>query len=94
MALWADAVETAGTFYPPKVIAAYEAGKKYTDSTVGPISWRAADHQLVRPVVVLKGKKAADMKNKDDFYDVVEIVPGEGIMQDPSAFGCKLGEAM
>ena len=93
IALWADAVETAGTFYPPKVIEAYEAGKKYADSTVGPISWRAADHQLVRPVIVVKGKKPADMKNKDDFYEVVEVVPGDGIMQDPSAFGCALGDA-
>ena len=93
VALWADAVETAGTFYPPKVIAAYEAGKKYADSTVGPISWRAADHQLIRPVVVVKGKKQADMANKDDFYDIVEIVPGDNIMQSPDAFGCKLGSA-
>lgn len=93
IALWADAVETAGTFYPPKIIAAYEAEKKYTESTVGPISWRAADHQLVRPVIVVKGKKKADMANKDDFYEVVDIVPGDTIMQDPSAFGCKLGNA-
>ncbi|HVY19279.1 MAG TPA: substrate-binding protein [Bauldia sp.] len=93
IALWADAVETAGTFYPPKIIEAYESGKKYTDTTVGPISWRAADHQLIRPVIVVQGKKAADMKGKDDYYQVVEIVPGDGIMQDPSAFGCKMGDA-
>ena len=91
IALWADAVETAGTFYPPEIIKAYESSKKYTDSIVGPVSWRAADHQLIRPVIVVKGKKTADMKSKDDFYDVVEIVPGDNIMQDPSAFGCKLG---
>ncbi len=91
IALWADAVETAGTYFPPKVIEAYEAGKKYADSTVGPISWRAADHQLIRPVIVVQGKKTADMKNKDDFYSVVQIVPGDGIMQDPTAFGCNLG---
>jgi len=93
IALWADAVETAGTFYPPEIIKAYESGKKYADSLVGPVSWRAADHQLIRPVVVVKGKKAADMKGKDDYYDVVEIVPGDGIMQDPATFGCKLGDA-
>jgi hypothetical protein len=32
-----------------------------------------------------------DMKNKEDYYDVVEIVPGEGLMQKPDAFGCNLG---
>ena len=90
IALWADAVETAGTFYPPEIIKAYESGKKYADSIVGPVSWRAADHQLIRPVIVVKGKKTADMKGKDDYYDVVEIVAGDNIMQDPTAFGCKL----
>ena len=93
VALWADAVETAGTFYPPKVIAAYESGKKYTDSLVGPVSWRAADHQLIRPVIVVKGKKTSEMANKNDFYEVISVVPGDGIMQAPDAFGCKLGDA-
>ena len=32
------------------------------------------------------------MKNKDDFWEVMEIVPGEGLMQAPDAFGCKLGD--
>ncbi len=31
------------------------------------------------------------MKSPDDYWDVVEIVPGEGLMQAPDAFGCKLG---
>jgi branched-chain amino acid transport system substrate-binding protein len=32
------------------------------------------------------------MKNKEDWYDVVEIVPGEGLMQKPDAFGCHPGD--
>ena len=55
-ALWADAVENAGTFYPPDVIKAYEAGRKI-QSTVGEVYFRAADHQLVRPVIIVRGKK-------------------------------------
>jgi hypothetical protein len=31
------------------------------------------------------------MKSADDYWDVVEVVPGEGLMQPPGAFGCKLG---
>jgi branched-chain amino acid transport system substrate-binding protein len=31
------------------------------------------------------------MKNPEDFYEIIEIVPGEGLMQAPDAFGCKLG---
>ena len=93
IALWANAVETAGTFYPPEVIKAYENGAHIKNSTLGEVWWRAADHQLVRPVFVVKGKKQADMKGPDDYYDIVEVVPGEGIMQAPDAFGCKPGEA-
>ena len=40
--------ERAGTFYPPEVIKAYEAGQ-HNNSTVGDVYFRAADHQLVRP---------------------------------------------
>jgi branched-chain amino acid transport system substrate-binding protein len=89
-AMWADAVENAGSFYPPDVIKSYEAGRKM-QSTVGEVYFRAADHQLVRPVIIVRGKKPSDMKNKEDFYEIVEVVPGEGLMQKPDAFGCNLG---
>jgi hypothetical protein len=42
-------------------------------------------------VIIVKGKMQKDMKNKEDYYDVIEIVPGAGLMQKPDAFGCKLG---
>ncbi len=90
-ALWAEAVENAGTFYPPDVIKSFEAGRKL-QSTVGEVYFRKEDHQLVRPVIIVRGKKPSDMKNKEDFYDVVEIDPGLALMQKPDAFGCKLGD--
>jgi ABC-type branched-subunit amino acid transport system substrate-binding protein len=90
VAMWADAVERAKTFYPPDVIKAYEAGY-HLQSTVGEVWMRGADHQLVRPVIITRGKKPADMKGTDDYYDVIDVVPGEGLMQAPDAFGCKLG---
>ena len=93
IALWADAVTRAGSFYPPDVIKAYEAGKQ-TQSTVGEVYFRAEDHQLVRPVVIQRGKKKAEMKNPDDYYEIVEIAPGLPLMQKPDAFGCKLGDAV
>ncbi len=89
-ALWAEAVENAGTFYPPDVIKSYEAGRKI-QSLVGEVYWRAEDHQLVRPVFIVKGKDPKAMKNKEDFYDVVETLPGLPLMQKPDAFGCNLG---
>ena len=91
IALWADAVERAKTFYPPEVIKAYEAGTHY-ETDLGDVWFRPQDHQLVRPVVVVRGKKPADMRNAEDYYEIVEIVPGEPLMQKPDAFGCKLGD--
>jgi len=89
-ALWADAVEHAGTFYPPDVIKSYEAGRKI-NSIVGEVYWRAADHQLVRPVIIVRGKTPKAMKNNEDFWEVTDILPGLPLMQAPDAFGCQLG---
>jgi branched-chain amino acid transport system substrate-binding protein len=91
-ATWARMVEEAGTFYPPDVIKAYEKGETLP-STVGDVHYRTEDHQCVRPVIIVKGKMEKDMKGKEDYYDVVEIVPGEGLMQKPDAFGCNLGNS-
>ena len=90
-ALWAEAVENAGTFYPPDVIKSFEAGRKI-QSTVGEVYFRKEDHQLVRPVVIVRGKAPKQMRNKEDFWEVTEIVPGAPLMQKPDAFGCKLGD--
>src|SRR5579863_2451351 len=90
-ALWAEAVENAGSFYPPDVIKSYEAGRK-VNSLVGEVSWRAADHQLIRPVIIVKGKAKSAMKNPEDFWEVTEVVPGAPLMQAPDAFGCSLGD--
>jgi branched-chain amino acid transport system substrate-binding protein len=89
-ALWAEAVENAGSFYPPDVIKSYETPRKL-QSFVGEVSWRPEDHQLVRPVVIVRGKAKSAMRNKEDFWEVVDVVPGAGLMQKPDAFGCKLG---
>jgi ABC-type branched-subunit amino acid transport system substrate-binding protein len=90
-AQWANMVETAGTFYPPDVIKTYEKGATIP-SLLGDVHYRPEDHQCVRPVIIVKGKAAKDMKNKEDYYDVVEIIPGAGLMQKPTDFGCNLGE--
>ena len=61
-------------------------------SLVGDVHYRPEDHQCVRPVVIVRGKEPKDMKNKEDFWEVLEVVPGAPLMQKPDAFGCKLGE--
>jgi branched-chain amino acid transport system substrate-binding protein len=90
-AIWARMVSEAGTFYPPAVIKQYEKGETFP-SFVGDVHFRAADHQLVRPVIIVRGKKPSQMKNSEDYWEVLEVVPGEKLMQSPDAFGCKLGD--
>jgi ABC-type branched-subunit amino acid transport system substrate-binding protein len=89
-ALWAEAVEHAGSFYPPDVIKSYETPRKL-NSFVGDVQWRPEDHQLIRPVIIVKGKAKSAMRDKEDFWEVIEEVPGAGLMQKPDAFGCNLG---
>lgn len=88
---WARMVEEAGTFYPPDVIKQYEK-QETIPSLVGDVNYRKEDHQAIRPVVIVKGKMQKDMKGKEDYYDVVEVVPGKNLMQKPDAFGCNLGD--
>ncbi|MBV8838980.1 MAG: substrate-binding protein [Alphaproteobacteria bacterium] len=90
-AVWARMIEETGSFYPPDVIKTYEKGETFP-STVGDVHFRPEDHQLVRPVVIVKGKAPKDMKNKEDYWEVTDVVDGGPLMQKPDAFGCHLGE--
>jgi len=89
MLVWADAVERAGTFYPVEVIKALESGHK-VDSIYGEVYYRAGDHQMVRPVPVVVGKKPDEMKGPEDFYRIVELVPGEQTLPPLAETGCKM----
>jgi ABC-type branched-subunit amino acid transport system substrate-binding protein len=89
MLVWADAVERAGTFYPIDVIKALESEQK-VNSIYGEVWYRAGDHQMVRPVPVMVGKKANEMKGPDDFYRIIDLVPGEQVMPPLNETGCHL----
>src|SRR5690349_2761670 len=78
-AIWARMVSEAGSFYPPDIIRQYEKGETLS-STVGDVHFRKEDHQLVRPVVIVRGKKPTEMKSKEDYWEVLEVVPGETLM--------------
>ena len=47
------------------------------NSIYGEVYYRAGDHQMVRPVPVMVGKKPNEMKGPDDFFQVLDLVPGE-----------------
>lgn len=87
--MWADAVERAGTFYPPEVIKALESGYK-VDTIAGKVWFRSADHQGVTPAFILQGNHKSEIKGEDDSYRLVEIVPGEKIMEPLAENGCHM----
>jgi len=87
--VWADAVVRAGTFYPIEVIKALESEQK-VNSIYGEVYYRAGDHQMVRPVPVMVGKKPNEMKGPDDFFTVVDLVPGEQVLPPLAETGCKM----
>ena len=89
-AIWARMVSEAGSFYPPDVIKQYEKGETFP-SMVGEVRFRPEDHQLIRPVVIVRGKSPKEMKNPEDFWEVLEVVPGEPLMGKPDP-ACKLGD--
>ncbi|MGB7478887.1 MAG: substrate-binding protein [Burkholderiaceae bacterium] len=88
---WARMVTEANSFYPPDVIKQYEKGQTIP-SLLGDVHYRPQDHQCVRPVVLVRGKAKKDMKNDEDFWEVLEVVPGEKVIQPAGEFGCKLGD--
>lgn len=88
-AIWADAVAHVKSFNPMPIIEYLEKGNK-VDLMLGPVWYRAGDHQQVRPCPVLIGKASAMMKSKDDFFNVVALVPGEQVMQPLNETGCKM----
>ncbi len=89
MIVWADAVSRAGTFYPPKVIAALEAEQKI-DTIYGTVWYRKDDHQLVRPVPVMIGKNPGQMKGSEDYYRIIELVAGEKVLPPPAETECHM----
>ena len=70
--LYADACERAGTFMPSEVIKQLE-GYDFDGMGNGPTSYRAADHQCFKDVLVVKGKE--NPSSQFDVLEVVEITP-------------------
>ena len=86
--LYANAVEMAGTFYPPEVIKALE-GFKFDGMGNGPTEYRAEDHQCFKDVLVMRGvDKPA---NKFSLLEVVKVVPRTQVEYPASMGGGELG---
>jgi len=86
--LYANAVETAGTFYPPEVIKTLE-GFKFDGMGNGPTEYRAADHQCFKNVLVVRGNE--NPTSQFDLLKIVQEVPRSQVEYDPKIFGGELG---
>ena len=86
---WARMATDAGTFYPPAIIKQFEKGEKIP-SLMGDVHYRAEDHQCIRPIAVVRGKGKADMKNDEDFWEIVEIADADKVAMPLSSYNCKM----
>lgn len=80
-----DAIIKAGSADPAQVIKAME-GFEF-DGLTGKETIRAQDHQVIKNYYLLKGKAKADMKDKDDY---AEIIHGGQSFLPVDQTGCKL----
>ena len=91
MMIWAANVQRAKTFYPAEVIKALESGIP-VKTTLGDVVYRREDHQLIRPVPVMVGKKPEAMRSKDDYFEIVKVIPGAEAVPPLSQVACKMGD--
>ncbi len=84
--MFVDAINKAGSADSDKVIAAME-GTTY-DGLTGTETIRKADHQVIKNYYLLKAKAKADMKDKDDYADIIDS--GQSFLS-PEQAGCKMG---
>lgn len=81
--LYSDAVQRAGTFYPPEVIKALE-GFEVEGIGPGRMLYRAEDHQAFHDILVVRGKAPSARASEYDLLEIVRQVPREEITYDPS----------
>ena len=86
--LYANAVETCGTFYPPEVIKALE-GFKFDGMGNGPTEYRAGDHQCFKDVLVMRGMEKP--VSKFQLLEIVKVVPRAQVEYPTSMGGGELG---
>ncbi|HLT27856.1 MAG TPA: substrate-binding protein [Zeimonas sp.] len=86
--LYANAVETAGTFHPPEVIKALE-GFKFDGLGMGATEYRKGDHQCFKDVLVVKGKEKPS--GKWDMLEIVQVVPRAQVEYPENMGGGELG---
>ncbi|MEL7469783.1 MAG: substrate-binding protein [Pseudomonadota bacterium] len=86
--LYADACQRAGTFQPSAVGAAL-ADFDFDGLGNGPTTYRGADNQCFKDVLVVKGKE--NPSSKFDVLEVVEVTPRAKVEYPTDMLGCNKG---
>jgi branched-chain amino acid transport system substrate-binding protein len=83
------AVKRAGSTESDKVIAALE-GHTFKDMFANPGYVRPEDHQQVGKAYLLRVKQPDQVKEKDDYFEIIGTLPAEKAFGEPGQFGCDL----
>ena len=84
-----EAVKRAGTTNPESVIKALE-GYTFRDMFNNPGYIRPEDHMTVAKAYLLRVKRPENVKEKEDFFDIVGSVPPEEAYGPPNLFSCQM----
>ncbi len=88
--LYANAAETAGTFYPPELIKALE-DFEFEGTSPGKTLYRGGDHQCFKDILVVRGKGPDAKKGDYDLLEIVDRVKREDIIYPVDTFKGELG---
>lgn len=84
-----EAVKRAGTTDPEAVIKALE-GHTFRDMFANPGYIRPEDHMQVAKALLLRAKRPEEVKEKDDYFEIIGTLPAEEAFGKPGQFGCKM----
>jgi branched-chain amino acid transport system substrate-binding protein len=88
--LYANAVERAGTFYPPEVIKALE-DFEFTGAGPGTALMRKDDHQCFKDIFVVQGKGPSKQQSEYDLLKIVQQVSRDDSTYPADLFPGELG---
>jgi branched-chain amino acid transport system substrate-binding protein len=84
-----EAVKRAGTTEPEAVIKALE-GHTFRDMFANPGYIRPEDHMQIGDALLLRAKRPEEIKEANDYFEIVGKVPAEKAFGKAGQFGCEM----
>lgn len=84
-----EAIKRAKTTDPEAVIKALE-GHTFRDMFANPGYIRPEDHMQIAKAYLLRAKRPEEVKEKEDYFEIVGTVPAEEAYGPAGQFGCKM----